>query len=109
MCRQKDNSSLYKVAKSEKPGSEQDFRVFLFHFIYGGLDHRLVTGYSSLSSHLMMIFFRYGEPLILFIYFLSAWEVCHMSGANYGFFIFMGAVLVFGGIPAFRGNLSLIH
>lgn len=28
---------------------------------------------------------------------------------TFGFFIFMGAVLVFGGIPAFRGNLSLIH
>ena len=54
MRRQKDNSSLYKAAKNEKPGSEQDFRVFLFHFICGGLDHRLVTGYSSLSSHLMI-------------------------------------------------------
>ena len=32
-----------------------------------------------------------------------------MSGANYGFLIFKGAVLVFGGIPAFCGNLSLIH
>ena len=32
-----------------------------------------------------------------------------MSESNYGFLIFMGAVLVFWGIPTFRGNLSLIH
>ena len=32
-----------------------------------------------------------------------------MSESNYGFLIFMGAVLIFWGIPTFRGNLLLIH
>ena len=94
MRRQKDNSSLYKETKNEKPGSEQDFRVFLFHFICGGLDHRLVTGYLSSSSHLL-------------IHLYNRWKVLPEERKPYGR-LTGSALMIIGGSIIITGILQCI-